>query len=183
VVRRRRYSPSVEAVPTPQLETERLLLRGWRDGDLDAHAAMSADVEVQRFLQGPLNRSQSWREMAFHVGHWALRGYGNWVVERKHDGEFLGRAGLWNPEGWFGVEVGWKFARRAWGHGYATEAGQAAIDWGFATLDLDQIISVISPENEASMRVAKRLGMTRLRDDDLNGHPVVIMALAGPRDH
>jgi RimJ/RimL family protein N-acetyltransferase len=169
----------VEAVPTPQLETERLLLRGWRDGDLDAHAAMSADVEVQRFLQGPLNRSQSWREMAFHVGHWALRGYGNWVVERKHDGEFLGRAGLWNPEGWFGVEVGWKFARRAWGHGYATEAGQAAIDWGFATLDLDQIISVISPENEASMRVAKRLGMTRLRDDDLNGHPVVIMGLAG----
>jgi RimJ/RimL family protein N-acetyltransferase len=75
------------------------------------------------------------------------------------------------------VEVGWKFARHAWGHGYATEAGQAAIDWGFAHLDLDQIISVISPENTASMRVAERLGMTKLRDDALHNHPVTIMTL------
>jgi RimJ/RimL family protein N-acetyltransferase len=170
----------MEAVSTPRLATDRLVLRGWHESDLDAHAAMSADAEVQRFLQGPLDRSQSWREMAFHIGQWALRGNGNWVVERKADGEFLGRAGLWNPEGWFGVEVGWKLAHHAWGQGYATEAGQAAIDWGFATLNLDQIISVISPENEASMRVAERLGMTRLRDDDLNGHKVVIMALARP---
>jgi RimJ/RimL family protein N-acetyltransferase len=158
----------VETTSTPRLETARLVLRGWHESDLDAHAAMSADPEVQRFLQGVLDRQQSWREMAFHIGHWALRGYGNWVVERKADGEFLGRAGLWNPEGWFGVEVGWKFVRHAWGNGYATEAGQAAID---------QIISVISPDNAASMRVAERLGMTKLRDDNLDGQTVVIMAL------
>ena len=170
----------MDAVTVPRLETERLVLRGWEERDLDAHAAMSADPEVQRFLQGVLDRTQSWREMAFHVGHWALRGYGNWVVERRSDGAFLGRAGLWNPEGWFGLEVGWKFARHAWGNGYATEAGRAAADWGFAHLGADQIISVISPDNVPSMRVAERLGMTRLRDDTHHGSPVVIMGMRRP---
>src|SRR5947209_7923146 len=99
-LRGRDYSGGMDAVAVPRLETERLLLRGWEERDLDAHAAMSADPEVQRFLQGVLDRTQSWREMAFHVGPWALRGYGNWVVERRSDGAFLGRAGLWNPEGW-----------------------------------------------------------------------------------
>src|SRR6478609_391042 len=139
---------------TPRLETPRLVMRGWRDEDLDAHAAMSADPEVQRYLEGVLDRVQSRRSMAFHTGHWVLRGYGNWVVERKSDGAVLGRVGLWNPEGWFGVEVGWKLARHAWGQGYATEAATAAITWGFDHLGVDRLISVINPENSASLSVA-----------------------------
>jgi RimJ/RimL family protein N-acetyltransferase len=139
---------------------------------------VSADPEVERYLSGPLTRAQSWRSMAVHVGHWALRGYGNWVLERRDDGAFLGRAGLWHPEGWFGVEVGWKLARRAWGHGYATEAGRAALDWAFANLDVDEVISVIDPRNTASLRVAERLGMGRSRDAEHEGRAVVIMAIA-----
>lgn len=161
----------------PRLETPRLVMREWRDDDLDTHAAMSADPEVQRYLGGVLDRVQSWRSMAFHTGHWVLRGYGNWVVERKSDGVVIGRVGLWNPEGWFGVEVGWKLARHAWGQGYATEAATAAITWAFDQLDYDRLISVINPDNAASIRVAERLGMTKSHDADLDGQPVTIMTI------
>jgi RimJ/RimL family protein N-acetyltransferase len=80
----------------PALETPRLLLRGWRPSDLEAHAEMSADSEVMRYLGdgAPLDRAKSWSEVAVHIGHWALRGYGQWALERKEDGAALGRAGL-----------------------------------------------------------------------------------------
>jgi RimJ/RimL family protein N-acetyltransferase len=163
----------------PQLETPRLLLRGWRGRDLKAHAEMSADPEVMRYLGSGrvLNQAEVWSEIAVHLGHWALRGYGQWAVERKEDGASIGRAGLWNPPGWPGLEVGWKLARSAWGQGYATEAGQAAIDWAWATLDADQLISVIQPGNARSIRVAERLGMRRLRETTLKGQDVVIFGI------
>jgi RimJ/RimL family protein N-acetyltransferase len=165
----------------PTVSTERLILRDWRDSDLDAHAAMSADAEVQRFLSGgPIDRIQAWREMALHAGHWALRGYGNWAVERKEDGVFLGRVGLWNPEGWFGLEVGWKLARHAWGNGYATEAARASVEWGFTCLDAEEIISVIRPANVASIAVARRLGMSAVREAEHGGATVVIYSLTRP---
>ena len=102
------------------METARLVLREWRPDDVDPHATMAADPEVMRFIGGPLSREQSWRRVAGHAGHWTLRGYGNWAVERRADGAFLGRAGLWNPEGWPGLEVGWTLARHAWGASYAS---------------------------------------------------------------
>ncbi len=163
----------------PTLETERLLLRGWERRDLDAHAEMSADPEVMRFLgEGRVRgRAEAWAEIATHIGHWALLGYGQWALERREDGEPLGRAGFWNPPGWPGLEVGWKLARRHWGNGYATEAGGAAIDWGWRNLDADELISVIQPENTASIRVAERLGMKRLRESTLKGQEVVIYGI------
>jgi RimJ/RimL family protein N-acetyltransferase len=170
----------VHAGLVQRLETHRLVLRGLREDDIEALAAMAADPEVMRYLGGAVDRAQSWRLLALHVGHWALRGYGHWAVERKTDGVFLGRAGLWNPEGWPGLEVGWKLARHAWGQGYATEAGRKAMHWAWATLDADRIISVIHRDNSASVRVAERLGLRPLRDDAVNGQRVTIFGIERP---
>jgi RimJ/RimL family protein N-acetyltransferase len=82
-------------------------------------------------------------------------------VERKSDGVFLGRLGLYNPEGWPGLEVGWAIDRAYWGNGYAPEGARAAIQFGFETLGVDRLISLIYPENANSIRVAQKLGMRR----------------------
>jgi RimJ/RimL family protein N-acetyltransferase len=146
----------------PQLETERLLLRAWRLEDFEPYARLVANSEVMRYLGGvPMNRTDAWRNMAMLLGHWTLRGYGMWAVERKNDGAFIGRVGLHNPEGWPGLEVGWTLGRDHWGQGYAAEAGRAAMRYGFLTQPVERLLSVIDPDNAPSQRVAQRLGETR----------------------
>jgi RimJ/RimL family protein N-acetyltransferase len=163
----------------PQLQTQRLLLRGLRDDDLDAYASMVADPEVMRYLGvgEPVDRATAWRQLAMFAGHWVLRGYGLWALERRADGAFVGRAGLWQPEGWPGLEVGWALTRDAWGHGYATEAARAACEWAWSELGAQRLISVIAPDNEPSIRVALRLGMRHVRDEEIHGRVCRIYGL------
>lgn len=145
----------------PVLETARLVMRGLRESDLDAYAAMSLDPEVMRFLSaggGLLTRGEAWRQMAMYLGHWALRGYGTWAVEERATGAFVGRIGLHNPEGWPDRELGWTIARPFWGKGYASEAARAAIDYAFGPLDWTHLVSLIHPDNHRSARLAERLG-------------------------
>jgi RimJ/RimL family protein N-acetyltransferase len=152
----------------PRLETERLVLREWRHNDLDAFAAIYSEPDVTRYLSGdPLTRQESWRNMATAAGHWVLRGYGTWVVERKEDGAVLGRVGLIQPEGWPGLEVGWTLGKPYWGNGYATEAARAAMTYAFLTQNVEHVISLIDPENKASQAVARRLGETQGPDYQL----------------
>ena len=141
----------------PRLTTERLVLRALREDDLDPYATMLADPAVTRYLgQGvPLDRGGAWRQLAMFLGGWTLHGFGQWAVERRADGAFLGRAGLWFPPGWPGLEVGWALAREHWGHGYATEAGAAAIAWAGPGRAL---VALIHPDNAASIGVARKLG-------------------------
>ena len=146
----------------PIVETERLILRGWREEDLEWFAALMADPDVANFIGGVQSRSDAWRTMASFIGHWHLRGHGFWVVERKSDGAFLGRIGLWRPEGWPGLEVGKELIARAyWGQGYATEAAKASLDYGFRHYPVPKLISTIRADNRPSQRVAERLGETR----------------------
>ena len=142
-----------------QLETERLLLRMIRLEDFEAYAALAADPEVMRYLGGKTwDRLESWRHMCAMVGHWHFRGYGIWAVEEKASGRFIGRIGLHYPETWPGFELGWTLARAAQGKGYATEAARRALEYAFVDLNRDHVISLINPENQASVRVAERIG-------------------------
>jgi RimJ/RimL family protein N-acetyltransferase len=145
----------------PILETQRLRLRPFRASDIDDYARLHADPEVVRYLssgQTPWDRARSWRHLAFLVGHWHLKGAGMWAVEHRETGAFLGMAGFAAPEGWPGFELAWTLARKEWGNGYATEAARAALAHAFSTLRMDRVISLIHPENQASIRVAERLG-------------------------
>lgn len=143
-----------------ELVTDRLLLRGLQSSDLDAYAAMCADPEVRRYLGDgrPLDRAAAWREMAVLLGHWHLRGFGQWALIEHVSGELVGRAGLWEPEGWPGLEVGWVLSRAHWGRGFATEAAGAALEHAFGALGVQRVISLIHPDNAPSIRVAERLG-------------------------
>lgn len=145
----------------PQLETERLILRGWRADDFEALAAIHGDPAVMTFLGGVQSREDAWRSLASLAGHWALRGYGKWAVERKSDRAMMGRVGLINPEGWPGLEIGWTLGKPYWGKGYATEAAEAAMRYAFMTQPVDRLISCIDANNLASQDVAKRIGETK----------------------
>ena len=98
-----------------------------------------------------------------------------WAMEHADTGRLIGRAGLWNPEGWPGVEVGWMVDSAEWGRGYASEAGRMAVDWAFTTLDLDEVISVTLPHNTASRRVMEKVGLTDTGTTvTLRGHEQVL---------
>ena len=160
------------------METERLVLRMFRESDTDAYAEMLADPEVMRFLGGkPLPRAEAWRNMAMVLGHWHLRGFGFWAVEEKESGELVGRVGCWRPEGWPGLEVGWTLRRRFWGRGYATEAARASMNYVFQVLDQTRVISLIDPDNVNSIRVAERLGERPEGEWEVFGTKVIIYAV------
>jgi RimJ/RimL family protein N-acetyltransferase len=163
----------------PTLTTDRLLLRGFKDGDLDPYAAMHADAEVMRHIGTgeTIGRAEAWRSMAMHAGHWLLRGFGQWAVVERATGELVGRAGLYEPEGWPGLEVGWMLGRAHWGRGFATEAGAAAITFAFDELALEKVISLIRPANSPSIRVAERLGERYERTEQLYGREVLVYSL------
>ena len=159
-----------------RLQTDRLLLRMWREEDFEPYARICADSDVMRYLVGgkTLSRLEAWRHMAFLIGHWHLRGYGHWAVEEKATGNFVGRIGFLNPDGWPGFEIGWTLSREYWGKGYATEGARRALQYAFTELDKDHVISLIHPENQASIRVAERLGEKPEGTSEILGMPVVI---------
>jgi RimJ/RimL family protein N-acetyltransferase len=159
-----------------ELRTERLLMRPPEDADLEDLVALHDDPAMVRVF-GDTTRQEMVDWIAIARRDWEERGHGRVVIRDRGDGAFLGRTGLrfW-PE--FGeVELGWSLTAAARGRGVATEAGRAWLDWGFRELDVPYFTSMIDPWNTASIAVAERLGMTRLRDDELRGEPMLVYAM------
>jgi RimJ/RimL family protein N-acetyltransferase len=163
-------------VNIPTINTERLLLREFRESDFPAYVEMIGDPDVARFLADgrPLDRVEAWRQMAVFAGHWALRGYGVWAVEERATGNFIGRIGCFNPEGWPGFEVAYTLRRSAWGKGYASEGAAASLDYARSVLKKREIISVIRPGNVGSRNVATKLGATLVGTVEFYGGPAEI---------
>jgi RimJ/RimL family protein N-acetyltransferase len=153
-------------IMTTELTTTRLRLRQWRDTDRPAWHALNADPEVREFFERPLTRSESDASLDRFRSGLAARGWGWWAVELTATGELIGMAGLDPTEDDIpvaGVEMGWRLARAHWGHGYATEAARAVLDFALGTLALPEVLAIAAIGNTRSHAVMTRLGMTRLR--------------------
>jgi RimJ/RimL family protein N-acetyltransferase len=166
------------AIPT--LETERLTLRPFREADVPPIFELSQDPDVIRYVgdRKVPSLQDVWRWVAGWIGHWALRGYGQWAIEERSNGRLIGRAGIINPAEWPGAEVGYLLGRAWWGRGYATEAARAAMDWGFKEIAFADLLSLIDPDNHPSIAVATRLGESLRGDFDLGGHRVLVYGIS-----
>jgi len=142
----------------PTLETDRLILRVQRAEDFGWFAELLGDEEACRYIGGHMPRAAAWRKFLQMPGAWLIQGFGMFAVIEKASGEWVGNIGPWQPEGWPGTEVGWAVRRAAWGKGYALEAATAAIDWAFDNLGWTDVIHSIDPGNDASQKLAQRLG-------------------------
>lgn len=158
----------------PTLETERLLLRRWKERDSDPFAALNADPEVMEHFPAVLTAEESNQLLRRIDRQFEEFGFGLWAVEIKWAKRFIGFCGLAVPtfETHFtpAVEVGWRFAKDQWGSGYATEAAKVVLDFGFEKADLEQILSWTVPANLRSQGVMQRLGMQRAPELDFD-HP------------
>lgn len=172
----------MEVTAVPVLTTERLVLRGWTDADKVAFAAMNADPRVMELFPSVLTADESDALIARTMEAFREVGFGLWAVERRRDRALLGFVGLAAPawEAAFTpcVEIGWRLAFDAWGHGYATEAGRAVLELAFERLGLTQVVSFAMVANRRSRAVMERLGMSHDAADDFDhprlapGHPL-----------
>jgi RimJ/RimL family protein N-acetyltransferase len=159
-----------------ELLTPRLALRQWREEDLEPWAALNADPEVMRYFPATMTRAQSDEWARTIHSTIAVHGWGWWAIEVRDGPEFIGFAGLNRPrfEAHFmpAIEVGWRLARPYWGHGYATEAATAALTFAFDELRCPEVVSFAVDDNERSLAVMRRLGMSHDPADDFD-HPNV----------
>lgn len=141
----------------PQLETQRLILRGPEASDYPDFEATFASYR-SRFMGGPLNTYESWMLYAAEIGHWQVKGFGMWMIHDRVTDETYGMAGGWQPAGWPEREIAWIIWPGAAGKGYALEASHAARTYFYDTQGWDGAVSYIDPKNLDSIRLAERLG-------------------------
>ncbi len=156
------------------VETQRLLLRDWREKDAEPFRQLNADPEVMRYFLKPLSAAESDAFLDRIRAEIQSAGFGLYAAELKDSGAFIGLLGFHVPtfETDFTpcVEIGWRLAREAWGHGYATEGAAACLAYGFEQLGFDEVYSFTSVPNKPSQRVMQKIGMSFAKTF---GHPKV----------
>jgi RimJ/RimL family protein N-acetyltransferase len=158
------------------IETERLRLRPIAVEDVDELLVIHADPGVGRFMPA-LGRDQTVERLKDDAGDWAERGYGSFAILERGTGRFLGRAGPHYLPEFDETELVWVLRREVWGRGLATEAADACADWTFGHLQIPYLVAMIRSDNQGSIEVARRLGMTRLREDVLGEVPILVYAV------
>ncbi len=161
------------------IETERLLVRQWRETDREPFWQMSCDTEVMEHLLPLENRDDSDDAIERQMADQEDYGHCFWAIERKHDQAFLGFCGIEHArEPLTEPEIGWRLRRDAWGQGYAREAAQGSLDWAWSHLDTPTVVAITVPANTRSWGLMLRLGMTRDPAEDFDhpalppGHPL-----------
>jgi RimJ/RimL family protein N-acetyltransferase len=172
-----------------RLETPRLSLRPPLAADAEAFMDIFWDPEVVANKQVTLTEAPGDLDLARRkttalVDHWGTRGYGLWTVVEKASDQIIGCVGLQKWEGWPDVELAWVIHRSRWGHGFASEAARAALEWAWTSTDIDHIISLINAGDLRSMRVAAKAGeqFERTGVDPINAEPVHIYGIRRPTD-
>ncbi|MCX7566731.1 GNAT family N-acetyltransferase [Sulfitobacter sp. F26169L] len=153
----------------PVITTDRLILRGPRESDFEAFAAFGAS-ERSKWVGGPYPRIRNWGGFLATYGHWAMRGFGMWMLEHRETGGTAGRVGMIFNDGWDEPELGWSVFEGFEGQGIAFEAASAARRYAAQHQNLDGVISYINPENTRSIALAERLGAHHERDSELLGN-------------
>jgi RimJ/RimL family protein N-acetyltransferase len=166
-------------VDVPVIETERLRLRGHGEDDLAAMVVMWSDPRVARFICDPMSEQEVWSKLLRYVGHWALKGYGYWLIEEKESRRFLGEAGFGNgrraitPSLDGMPEVGWGIVPEAWGKGFASEAVRAVLAWGDKVLAVETVC-MIHPDNARSIQVADGCGFRKYARTTFRDEPQLL---------
>ncbi|MCE7994595.1 MAG: GNAT family N-acetyltransferase [Roseivirga sp.] len=140
------------------LATERLIFRQWKNKDYPAFAEFYSDQANARFVGGQKKPEDAWRLMATYIGHYTLRGYSYLAIDEKDSGKLIGTVGLWNSEPWPEPELGYWLLPEAQGKGFGVEAGLAVKSYALNDLKLNSLVSYIDPANDASKKLALRLG-------------------------
>jgi RimJ/RimL family protein N-acetyltransferase len=169
----------------PTLLSGRLILRAHRPDDLDACAAMWSDPDVVRHItKTPSTRTQTWSRMLNYAGLWSVLGYGYWAIEERATHAFVGDVGLadfhrvMEPSIEGTPEAGCVLSKEHWGRGYATEAVRAMLAWADASLSHDRTVSLVAPENAASIRVAQHARFVEMGNASLNGEATMLFVRA-----
>ena len=171
---------SPDDILSPRIETPRLVLRRYEEGDFDAFYRMASDRGMFRYSErGPMTSDEVWTRLLRHAGHWSLLGYGVFAVEEKATGRYAGEAGLGQFRRGLGEpfdscpEISWSIAPDLQGQGYAQEAAAAALRW-FALREPGPTVCMIHHANAPSLRVAAKLGYRQYASLDYKGYPALL---------
>ncbi len=153
-----------------KIETKRLSLRQFVDGDWEDIHEYYSDEEATKFTFGrALTEGESWRAMASMMGHWRLRGYGPYAIEDKVSKKVIGTAGFWYPNDWPELEIKWALSSKYWGKGYASEAARSVQKVALKFFPDKPLISFIHSSNMASIQLALAINASLEKQVEFRG--------------